>query len=54
MGRPTTDPRDINLKIRLSQSESEMLEKCCAKTGRTKTDVIVKGVSLVYKELQKQ
>ena len=54
MGRPTTSPRDVNLKIRLSQKENEMLEKYCAETGSTKTDVIVKGIALVCKELQTQ
>ena len=29
-----------------------MLEKCCAETGSTKTDVIVKGIALVCRELQ--
>lgn len=53
MGRPTTNPRNIDLKIRLSEAENEMLNKCAAVTGRTRTDVIVKGVSMVYKELNK-
>ena len=54
MGRPTTNPRNIDLKIRLSEAENEMLNKCVTATGRTRTDIIVKGVSMVYKELQKQ
>lgn len=53
MGRPTTNPRNIDLKIRLSEAESEMLNKCAAATGRTRTDIIVEGVTTVYKELQK-
>lgn len=53
MGRPTTNPRTVGLNLRISQSENELLEKCCKLTGRSKTDVVLKGVSLVYKELQK-
>lgn len=52
MGRPTTNPRTVCLHLRLSEAENNMIEECSRKTGRTKTDVIVKGVSLIYKELQ--
>lgn len=54
MGRPTSNPRTVGLNLRISQSENELLEKCCKLTGRSKTDVVLKGVSLVYKELHKE
>lgn len=53
MGRPTTDPRVINLKIRLSNTENIILEEIVKRTGRTKTDIITRGIALVYKELNK-
>ena len=53
MGRPTKAPRDINLQIRLSKSENDILERCVRATGKTKTDILVKGLALVYKELNK-
>ena len=53
MGRPTTNPKTIRLEIRLSESENVLLEECVRKTGRSKTDIIVKGISLVNKELNK-
>lgn len=53
MGRPTKNPRNIDLKIRLSAAENEMLNKCAEATGRTRTDIIVKGVAMVYKELNR-
>lgn len=53
MGRPTKNPRNIDLKIRLSAAENEMLNKCAEATGKTRTDIIVKGVAMVYKELNK-
>lgn len=53
MGRPTTNPKTIRLEIRLSESENILLEECVRKTGHSKTDIIVKGISLVNKELNK-
>lgn len=53
MGRPTTAPRNFEVKVRLSQTENDILEDCVRKSGRTKTDVIVKGIALVQKELTK-
>lgn len=52
MGRPTTAPRNIYVGIRLSHEENEVLNKCCEKTGKTKTEVIVRGVKLVLKEFE--
>lgn len=54
MGRPTTNPRTVRLEIRLSESESDLLNECSKKTGNTRTDVIVKGISLVHKSLEEQ
>lgn len=53
MGRPKTVNRTVRLELRLSESENALLNKCTELSGRTKTDVLVKGVALVYKELQK-
>lgn len=54
MGRPTVNPKNNRLEIRLSDSESNMLDECVRRTGRNKTDVIVKGISMVYKAAQKK
>lgn len=54
MGRPTVAPRNCEVKVRLSQAEKDLLEDCVRKSGRTKTDVIVKGISMVYKATQKK
>lgn len=52
MGRPTTNPRTVKLNLRISEAESQMIEECSKLTGRPRVDVIVKGVSMVYKELK--
>ena len=53
MGRPTGD-RTVNIHLKLSPAENELLEKCVAQSGKKKTDVVVKGIALVYKELTKK
>lgn len=47
----TDNPKSIRLEIRLTQSENEMLEECAKRMKTTKTDVLMKGVELVKKEL---
>lgn len=54
MGRPSVNPRNNDLRVRLSDAEEEMLQKILRQTGRSKTEIVVKGIALVYKELQKQ
>ena len=53
-GRPTTDPKKHETRIRMSDREIEMLEICCKKTGLTKADVIRQGIELVYKQVTGQ
>lgn len=47
----TDNPRNVRLEIRLTQSENEMLEECAEKMNTTKTNVLIKGIELVNKEL---
>lgn len=49
-GRPTTDPKCHETRIRLSDEELRKLNVCCVKTGLTKADVIRKGIDKVYEE----
>jgi hypothetical protein len=48
----TDNPRDINMRIRLTKEESQMLVDCSEKLNCTKTDVIVKGIGLVNAEIK--
>ena len=55
MGQKLTDnPRNVRLEIRLTKSESESLNDCAEKMKTTKTDIILKGIELVKKELEKK
>ncbi|WP_182434275.1 hypothetical protein [Clostridium sp. AM49-4BH] len=52
-GRPTSEPKKHETRIRMSDRDIEKLEFCCKETGMTKADVIRKGIEMVYKELKK-
>lgn len=54
-GRPKSDnPKCINTRIRMTVEDAKRLDDCCKKTGMTKTDVIMLGIDMVYKEMNKQ
>ncbi len=53
-GRPTSDPKNNQFRIRLSDKEVEMLEYCCKKTGLSKSDIVRRGIERVYKEVSEQ
>jgi len=54
-GRPTDDPKNLSVRIRLSETDIEKLEFCSQKTGKTKAEIIREGIDKIYQELiQKQ
>ena len=53
MGRPTDDPKIHQTRIRMTQSEWDMLEYCAKELGKTKTDIVTEGVEIIYKNLKK-
>lgn len=52
-GRPTDDPKILNTRVRLSKDDISMLEYCCEKTGKKKSEIIRLGIRKVYEELKK-
>lgn len=50
----TDNPRNMRLEIRLTQSENKMLEECAKKLNTTKTKVIIKGIEMVSKIVDKK
>ena len=50
-GRPTSEPKTLNTRIRLSEEDVKRLEYCSEKTGLTKAEIIRKGIKEVYAEL---
>lgn len=53
MGRPTSNPKRNQTKIRMTDNELEKLNYCCKKLNFTKTQVINLGIDKVYAELKK-
>lgn len=56
MGRPkkNLNPRDEKLTLKLSKEELLELKYCSEKTGLSRTDVIVKGIELIKKQLEEE
>ena len=54
IGRPTTDPKRHETRIRMSDEDVRMLEICCQKTNLTKAEVIRRGIREVYTQIEKE
>lgn len=54
MGRPTDDPKTLNTRVRLSENDVKMLEYCSEKTGLTKSEIIRRGIEVVYNKIKKE
>lgn len=50
-GRPTTDPKNHETRIRMSDEDVRLLEICCQKTGLSKAEVIRQGIREVYRKV---
>ena len=53
-GRPTSDPKRHDTRIRMSDEDVRLLEICCQKTGMSKTDVIRQGIREVYEKVKEK
>lgn len=54
MGRPTDTPKNNRESFRLSDDDMEKLKFCTGKTNMSKTDIVRKGIDLVYQETVKE
>jgi hypothetical protein len=53
MGRPTDNPKNISLKVRLDEDTSKKLDECVKVLEVSKAEVMRQGVNKVYKDLPK-
>ncbi len=51
MGRPTDNPKNISLKVRLDSDTSEKLEECSRILEVSKAEIVRRGVHKVYDDL---
>lgn len=52
MGRPTENPKTLEIKVRATKEDREKLLYCCQKTGMTQYEVVMKGIDKVYNEIR--
>lgn len=52
-GRPTESPKQHRESFRLSDEDMKKLDFCTKETGMSKTDIIRKGIDLVYNQIKK-
>ena len=50
MGRPTDDPKTIDVKVRITESINEKLIEYCKKVGITRAEAIRQGINLLFEE----
>lgn len=51
-GRPTQDPKNIRIGVRLTQNEKMMLDECEKKLNLSKTEIISMGIKKVYESIK--
>nr|DAR45464.1 MAG TPA: hypothetical protein [Caudoviricetes sp.] len=52
-GRPTEEPKNIRVGVRLTQKEKEMLDVCEEKLNMSKTQIISLGIQKVFESIKK-
>lgn len=52
IGRPTDNPKDAQMPVRLSSDEIEKLEYCSQKTGKSKAEIIRIGINKVWESIE--
>lgn len=51
-GRPTSDPKKHDTRIRMTDEDVKILEYCAKKMGLTKTEIIRQGIREVYAKIK--
>ena len=54
MGRPTDNPKDISLKVRLDKETAEKLDECVEELEVSQAEVVRRGVHKVHDDLKKK
>lgn len=52
-GRPTSNPKTEQIKIRATKEDKKLLKECCEKLNKTQYDVVMKGIKKVHAEIKK-
>lgn len=53
LGRPTDNPRNQRMSLKLTNDEMDMLEFCSKEMNEPRVNIISLGIKKVYNELKK-
>ena len=53
MGRPTTNPKNEDLKVRISKEDRQKLDYCIKHTNKNKSEIVREGIDRVYQQIKK-
>ncbi len=53
MGRPTDNPKNKVVRLRVDDDTDSKLNFCCEKLQKSKSDVIRQGIDQIYDDLKK-
>jgi len=54
MGRPTSDPKIHDTRVKFSDKDLEMLEFCASYYGITKAEAVRRGVKTLYEKAKRK
>lgn len=52
-GRPTSNPKNTEIKIRATADDKRKLKECCEFKGKTQYEIVMEGINKVYNEIKK-
>jgi len=52
-GRPTTNPKTTEIKVRATKEDKAKLIYCCEATGKTQYEIVMEGIEQVYQKIKK-
>lgn len=52
-GRPTSNPKTEEIKIRATKEDKELLRECCNRLNQTQYEIVMNGIKKVYAETEK-
>ena len=53
MGRPTDNPRNQRISLKLTKDEMNHLNECSEILGEPRVNIVSKGIDIIYKGLKK-
>ncbi len=52
MGRPTDDPKELSIRIRISAEDDRKLKYCSAILGKPMSEIVRLGINEIYNHLE--